>query len=192
MLRRAGMPLAPLVAVMPRVRNIFVLLLIVSALQCAFYYPRLPETVASHFDRAGYPNDWSSKVVFFGIVLAMTAMNAFVFLGIPGWMPRFSQRHWSLPNKSYWLAPERIEETHLYLRTQMLWFGVANMILMIGITRLAIEANFSSQPTLSPTAGHLLLAYFGFTAIWLTRFVIHFARPRADKGHGAEERNGQI
>lgn len=166
---------------MPKPRPIFIFLLIVSALQCAYYYPRLPGTVASHFDRAGYPNDWSSKALFFGIILAMTAMNAFVFLLMPRWFPRFSQDRMNLPHKNYWLAPERAEETHLYIQHQMLWFGVATTVLMIGVTQLAIEANLSTQPTLAPDAFWMLMAYFGYVVIWLARFFTHFlAKPGAE------------
>jgi uncharacterized membrane protein len=175
---------------MPKPRTIFLFLLILSALQCAYYYPRVPETVASHFNGAGYPNDWSSKAAFFGIVLAMTAMNGFVFLVMPEWFPRFSQKRFNLPNKSYWLAPERIEETHLHIQTQMLWFGVATMMLMIGVTQMAIEANMRTQPALSPGAFNLLVAYFGFTTIWLTRFIYHFARVPTGDGHRSEGDHG--
>ncbi|MFQ5511418.1 MAG: DUF1648 domain-containing protein [Candidatus Krumholzibacteriia bacterium] len=169
---------------MPSPRTIFVLLLIVAALQCAFYYPRLPGTVASHFNGEGYPNDWSSKSVFFGIILAIAAMNAFFFLVMPGWFPRFSQARMNLPHKEYWLAPERLQETHRYIRTQTLWFGVASMVLMIGVTQMAIEANLSTQPALSPGAFKLLIAYFVFVAAWLVRFFVRFLRPRPEDGNG--------
>lgn len=169
---------------MPRPRSILVFLLIVSALQCAYYYPRLPATVASHFDGSGYPNDWSSKPLFFGIILAMSAMNAFIFLIMPGWFPRFSQDSVSLPHKEFWLAPERLEETNLYIQTQMLWFGVATVALMVGVTQMAIEANLSTQPSLAPDAFWMLLGYFGFVALWLVRFLSHFfTRPGTEVGN---------
>ena len=50
---------------------LFVAVLLVTAVQRASYSPRLPETLATHFDGAGRPNDWMSKHGFFGFHLAL-------------------------------------------------------------------------------------------------------------------------
>ena len=65
-------------------RYLFFGLVAIALLQSAFYYPQLPQEMASHFDGAGVANDWSSRNVFFGIYLAMIVMLVVVFL----WLPR--------------------------------------------------------------------------------------------------------
>ena len=50
---------------------LFLFLLGLCILQALYYYPELPEKVASHFDLDGNPNAWSSKqffIAFYSIV----------------------------------------------------------------------------------------------------------------------------
>jgi uncharacterized membrane protein len=42
-------------------RGSFYGLIAVGVLQSIYYYPRMPEVVASHFDGLGAANGWSSK-----------------------------------------------------------------------------------------------------------------------------------
>ena len=52
-----------------RVAVIYLGLLSLAILQAAWYYPRLPETVASHFSGSGIPDGWMSKQSFLLIEL---------------------------------------------------------------------------------------------------------------------------
>ena len=73
----------------------------------AWYWPALPERVASHFDGAGRPNGWSSKESFVGLMLGMTVFHAALFLGIEQLVRRAPAKWINLPHKEEWLAPAR-------------------------------------------------------------------------------------
>jgi serine/threonine-protein kinase len=157
-------------------RNIFIGLLVVSIIQTILYFPQLPDVMASHFDGAGRPNGWMSKTAFFAIHLGMMALMALSFLYLPGGLSRFSFRMWSLPNREYWLSPERRHETFGIVRGEMLLMGIATVVFLIVVIQLAIEANLNPPPILSSTVGGLLFLYFAFTAVWLIRFFKRFGR----------------
>ena len=147
-----------------------VLLAALAVVQTFYYYPILPNTVASHFDGAGRPNDWMTKQVFFGFYLGMIALMLIIFFVIP----RFPKYLINIPNRNYWLATERRAETMKYVDSASTLIGVATMILIVYVFQLAIEANFSSEPILSSNAGKALIIYFIFLAIWLIKFIGRF------------------
>ncbi len=158
-------------------RRIFYLLVTLAAVQVAYYYPRLPATVASHFDGLGAPNDWSGKGGFFALYIAIVFMLIGVFDLMPRWSgarPRFGMK---IPNRDYWLAPERIDATRAFFRRQMMLMGVAHMALAVYAIQLAIVANFAAEPRLHPSIGWALGAYFVFLAGWLIHLHRHFRKP---------------
>jgi len=157
-------------------RIVFVALLVLSVTQAGVYFPQLPDPMASHFDGSGRPNGWSSRASFFGIMLGMNALMAFVFLFAPFFNHRATRRAMSIPNREYWLAPERYADTLMFIKTRMVWMGVATLVLMVGITQMAIAANLGSSGTLTSKVGWLLAAYFVFVAGWLVHFVGTFLR----------------
>lgn len=157
-------------------RRLFIALLVVAVAQVIIYYPQLPDTVASHFDGNGHPNGWSSKPTFFLIDLLTMALMALVFLFLPVTFSRFSDKAVNLPNKEYWLAPERREATVLIIRDQMCWFGSATVAFMICIFQLVIEANLNPPAHLSTGFIFILIVYLAFTAWWVVKFISKFMR----------------
>lgn len=157
-------------------QHVFSVLAAVAVLQCAIYYPQLPATVASHFGASGHPNGWSPKGVFFAIVFGMILLNVLVFVLLPPRLPRLSRGGLNLPNKGYWLAPERHEATESSVRTRITWFGVAQMALLVMTVQFVITANMRPEPRLGAGMGWLMAAYFGFVAGWIFHFFRRFAR----------------
>src|SRR4051812_45558370 len=77
----------------------------------ARHYPQLPPQVASHFNFAGQPDAWSSKAQFLGMSIALLALVVFM-LGLISSVAWYAPAGLiNLPNKDYWLAPERETET---------------------------------------------------------------------------------
>jgi uncharacterized membrane protein len=158
-------------------RRSFFTLVALAIVQVIYYYPQMPDIVASHFDGLGAPNDWSGKKGFFGLYLAILLMLIAVF----EWVPRWSQSRIGfgrkIPNQEYWLAPERLEQTKAFFRRQMYLMGIAHLLLTIYAIQLAILANFDPEPRLHASIGWALLMYFVFLAAWLIHFFMHFRRP---------------
>lgn len=158
-------------------------LLVVIALQFIYYYPRLPDQVASHFDARGMPNDWSSKDGFFAIMGGVIALIAVIFLGFGFWLPKLPVSTVNLPNKHYWFAPERKENTLSVLTGYMFWFGAATLALMAGILQQTFEANLNPGQRLERPWLYLG-PYLVVTVIWTISLLWRFGRiPKESRPH---------
>ena len=162
---------------------IAVLLLI--AFQFAYYFPRLPDQVASHFDARGVPNDWSGKTGFFAIMGAVIALIAVIFLGFGLWLPKMPVSVVNLPHKRYWFAPERREETLSVLSGYMYWFGAATLAFMAGILQQTFQANLNPGQGLDRPWLYLG-PYLAVTVVWTISLLRKFGR--IPKGPGSHSR----
>jgi uncharacterized membrane protein len=167
----------------PRVpKTVYFLMLIAGLIQWVHYYPLLPERMAAHFNYEGLPNGWQPKDGFFLLMLV-------VVVGVTAVIPFLSARliaarpdnQINLPQRSYWLAPERREATFRFIGAQMAWFGCGVLFVLLFGTSLAIHANlsadylFDNSSMIKVLGGFLLL-----TVIWMVRFIRHFSRVPAD------------
>jgi uncharacterized membrane protein len=90
---------------------LFALLLIACGLYVALSSASLPAIVASHFDGAGRANgtamraDYRAFMTAFVVLLPLFVASVFSLVGK---LPASSM---NLPNREYWLAPERVAET---------------------------------------------------------------------------------
>ena len=165
---------------MTTARNAFILILGIALVQSAVYYSQMPDVMASHFDGSGHPNGWSSRGGFFGIWLGVLALMFLSFMGPAISSSLFSAHRISIPHPDYWLAPTRLKATITHIRSQLLWFGVATIVMLIGVGQLAFEANLAASPALSGYVRWMLMGYFAFVALWLVRFLRHYYRvPRS-------------
>jgi uncharacterized membrane protein len=162
---------------MIRLRRIFLTLIALAVVQIIYYYPQLPEIVASHFDGRGAPNDWSSKNAFFTLYAAILLMLVGIFILFPGWSEKRARFGMKLPHRDYWLAPERLEKTRAFFRRQMMIMGVVHLCLAMYAIQLAILANLDQQPRLHPSIRWALALYFVFLIAWLIHFYLHFRKP---------------
>jgi uncharacterized membrane protein len=158
-------------------RGVSLALLLLTALQIAHFYPLLPDTVASHFDGAGRPNGWAPKGAFLGLYAAVVALMTGLFLVVPVFLARLPVALINLPNKDYWLAPERRRQTWATIQVHLLTLGNATVAFVVIVFQLAMRANLSQPPTLSPAIWILLGALLVFTATWTVRFFRAFRLP---------------
>ena len=155
-------------------RILLVLLAVAAIVQSLYYYPIIPETVASHFDGSGQPNGWSSKQAFITIYMIMVGMTLAIFLFLPPLLSRMPNRLINLPHKDHWLAPTRRAQSLAYIQTQLNWFGVVNMMFIIYTVQLVFQGNLAASPRLSDSFVWALAAYAIFVAIWLIRLFLRF------------------
>lgn len=163
---------------MSKSKTVLLLLAVVAALLMQHYYPLMPDPMASHFDGSGRPDGYQSREGFFLLSGAMVILVLVIF-GATGALFRvIPSELFSLPNRDYWLAPERRAATLDFMTRQLEWFGVATLIFLLCVLWLAMEANLSSEPRLdSTTMWWLLGGYLLFTTVWLVHFVQHFRKP---------------
>ena len=162
---------------MRRSAIVIVVLLAVAAVQIAYYYSQLPNTIASHFNGAGVPNAWQPKQLFFALYAFVLLLSACLYLFLPRAVVTMPPELVNLPNKAYWLAPEHRAETADFLIDHFARFGAATLALVIAVFQLAITANLpGAQPTLPPAIWGFLIAYLGFAVIWLIMLFAKFKR----------------
>jgi uncharacterized membrane protein len=156
-----------------------VVMLAVAAVQIAYYYPQLPDVVASHFGISGAADSWEPKSNFFGVFGFIYILFATLFWALPHLIMASPPALINMPNKGYWLAPGRREITAHLVADQMSWFAVALAGFLIAVCQLAIVANLPGRSgNLGSGIWWLLGIFLIFTIVWLTRFVRSFRLPR--------------
>jgi serine/threonine-protein kinase len=149
-------------------------MVLVALAQCAYGFPLLPERMASHFAPSGMPNGWMTKSQFV-VVYALTLLPA---LMVEFWVARriakMDGAKLNLPNKEYWLAPERRESTFSYFEDFFAWYGCVFLLVIVFVMGLAMRANLNPPPRL-PT-GPVLSALAAFTAFNIAAIVVILRR----------------
>jgi uncharacterized membrane protein len=160
-------------------KSIFGAIALCALAQAIVDFPQLPDRVASHFGASGTPNGWMSKPAFFAMYAVIIGLAAFVGFYAPRSIARKPRARINLPNKEYWLAPERREETFAFCARYFAWYGCALLLILVLAMGLAIQANFSSPPRL-PTRPILavIAGFVVFNLLWVIRMLRYFSNPR--------------
>jgi uncharacterized membrane protein len=138
------------------------------AVQIAWYWPRLPHVVASHFGAAGRPNGWMSREAFVGVYVGVVLLLTVVFSTIRFVPPSL----WNLPNKEYWLAPERRAATVTRVAGEMTSFANATLALLLATFELAFRANLPG----GTFAAEVMWVVLGVYLIFIVARLVHFVR----------------
>ncbi len=156
-------------------RNVFVILLIVGVVvQHAWYWPQLPERMATHFGANGHPNDWMSRT-------AATLLLAGLQIGIPLFLVfvnalagRLPDSMLNIPNREYWLSPERKEATLVHMNRMMNWITALTAVFLLALSHLTFLANQNrtdlNLPIFATTLGLFLICVFMIAGYSMTRF----------------------
>lgn len=168
-------------------RATLLLLLAVAVLQAGYYYPRLPDRIASHFDVAGRPNAASSKWEFLGVHVLMVGLLCAIFIALPAFIHRLPTALINLPRKDYWLAPERRTETLDRFRDQLTWVGCASILFTIAVLQLVFEFNLEEGKEFSASSIWILIGIFiVFLLAWTIRMLRGYSVPR-DEGRPGQK-----
>jgi len=156
---------------------IYGLLAAIGLIYFSFLYPQLPDPMASHFNASGVATAWMPKSGFFLVfVFVMFFACVPVFL-VPLQVAAKSDNKINLPNKEYWLAPERRVETMRYLEIQMGWFGCALLAMLLCGFYFAVSANLRPDHSFDSNSFYITLAAFlAFCFSLPIRLLSHFRK----------------
>jgi uncharacterized membrane protein len=154
---------------MNRNRSLVAALAVLSAGQMIYYYPQMPERMASHFDVFGAPDGWMSKQAFFAFEIGLVAFFSVLFFGLNYLLSHSPDNLINLPNKKYWLAPERRAETMKIIRDEMEIFYIPIFLLLIVTNQLIFQANLTGA-NLSPLSWLFVAAFIIYTIFWSIGF----------------------
>jgi uncharacterized membrane protein len=141
-------------------------------------YSYIPARMAIHFNASGAADGWGYKQQFFIFYGVMVGVMSLLFWGLPLIIRLVPASMINLPNKEYWLAPERKELTLARLSDQMLFTGCMALLLMDGILFLVIKANLSAVPVF-PAAWMwgLVVVFIAANIVWTINLIRSFRRP---------------
>jgi uncharacterized membrane protein len=158
---------------------VFIALLLLVGGGFAIRYASLPPLVASHFGANGQPNAWMTRSDFAWSTVLPLVVVVVVALLAPLLVAKLPVSMVNLPNKNYWLAPERKDASFRRLRARMEWFGVALLAFLAFVYDLVFKANtggggLANGPFLAALVGFLV-----FTIVWTVSLHRAFPRPPA-------------
>jgi uncharacterized membrane protein len=148
---------------MTRPRTALVTLLLLFGILAASVvatYRTLPDLVASHFSAGGRPDAWMSRPANAAFTLGGAALVAALCAG-PLYLTRLlPDSTINIPNRAYWLAPDRRDEAHCRMLAFGLWLAALSVGLFIGLHLLTVRANRLQPVHLPMTYGLGLVAAF--------------------------------
>jgi uncharacterized membrane protein len=155
---------------------VFILLLVFAILFVTGTASELPPMVASHFDASGQPNAFMSRSGYIRFVLCLA-------IGLPVAVVAILTMVYSratdlkLPNREYWLAPQRLNRTRAFLVAHGVWFGSLVVTLVCCVHWLELGANHLQPPHLSNQMfAAVLIAFLIGTAAWISALMFAFRR----------------
>ncbi len=143
--------------------NAWLALVGVDLVLTAYFWRRLPMTLAQHFGANGYPNGWAPKeefVAFFWLMIG--GMGGIFFFG-PKLLRLLPFAWMNIPHKPYWSA--RQAQAHDILEAQMNWVGVLASGLLTAVMWIVFDANTKPIPQIDNSTFIALLVVFAVTMI---------------------------
>jgi len=126
----------------------------------------LPDPVATHFGGDNRANGWMSRDGYLLFMLAfLVGISAFVSFMV-GTLPRKFPQWTNVPNRDYWLAPARREESLRYLSAHGKRLGCLIVMMMLGMHYVILKANHIRPPTLPVSVFSAVLFGFALALIW--------------------------
>jgi uncharacterized membrane protein len=156
----------------------FWLVLVGAAAHLVYYYPQLPERVATHFGAGGRADAWSDRQGFlltYGLAVGGLAV---LFLGLALLLPRFPSGWTNIPNRDYWFAPERKAATVRCVSRELLMMGAATLLFLVAMFHLGMQASMAGHDRMGGGHWVALLGFLLYASAWAVRLMLRFRLPR--------------
>ena len=163
-----------------KLRHVVLVAIVMCALvQAIYYYPRLPERIASHFDASGHPDGLGTRNEFFAVEGAVVAGMTVLLLLLEWLVPRMPASRVNMPNKDYWLAPERRAATDLMIQRWLSAFLLLSLGFLVYVIQLAILVNVTGDNAYMSVPMWAGLGVFLLLDIALSvQFILKSRKPR--------------
>jgi hypothetical protein len=150
-------------------------------------FERLPDPVASHFNGRGVADGWMARSNYLAFTVGLAIFLPGIVVGLCFALRYMPDSTINLPNRKYWLAPERRTQTKAHFFRQSWWFACLAILFVIGVHLTVVEANGQVPPRLSMPL--LLVTGGGFLigmVVWILAMIWPFLKNRSDT-EGTEE-----
>lgn len=158
---------------------LFVLLLAGAAALIFRLVDQLPDLVAVHFDAAGRANGFMTRAGCLHFMLLSTLGVPLLITLATALLPRLVPAPLiNIPNRDYWLAPERARDSLAFLSEQGLWFGCIFVVFLACVDAMLVKANAVSPPEFpSKIFVAMLIVFFCVVGVWFVRMLRRFRAP---------------
>lgn len=111
-----------------------------------WYWPQLPDRLATQFDFQGNPVEWMNKSSATLLSILLVTLLPLFFGGISLAIWRLPTSLINLPKRDYWLAPQRREASLEWLTCWLLWYSLLLTVFLVSLNHLTFLANRHDQP----------------------------------------------
>lgn len=138
---------------------------------------QLPDHVASHFNASGQADGWMPRSSVSRFALTMGCGLSFSMIAV-FWLIRFlPARLMNLPNRDYWLVPERRQATYAVFSRYSFGLACITTAFVAGLHYLIIDANTRTPPAMSTTRMLVMtVLYLGSLGLWILSLTRRFKR----------------
>lgn len=153
---------------------VFFVIVIFAIILPIFYYPQLPERIASHFNFKGEADGWMNKNSVLIFDLAITLFLALLFGLLAIFIPRIPKSYINMPNKDYWLNDDNIEETRKLVQHFLFWFGSITIGFITLTFYETIQTNLEGSNKLDSNFWIYFTVYLVISFFYTVWFILHF------------------
>jgi len=128
----------------------------------------LPELVAAHFGFSGMANGFMPRRDYLAFMMFVVVVLPLLMTAGMGPLLRMPGARINMPNRDYWLAPERRESTIALLLGQLRLLAIALVLFLSHVHGLVVSANRVVPPMLDNLRMVRALAVFLlFVIVWM-------------------------
>jgi uncharacterized membrane protein len=156
--------------------SVFLFLLIATIAHLIHYYPLLPDKIAINYTLSGNPVNWTTKTNFVYIYTGLLTMLGLIFTCFTIFLSKLPSSFISLPNKEYWFAKERKNETISVLSVYYLWISNATIALILAITHITFRLHTGIIGQLGKEFKIIMITYILIVIYWSIRYYHKFQK----------------
>ena len=166
-------------------KYVFWAIVLLLAWQIFSAYPNLPNRIASHFGVSGKPNAWMSKQAFLRLDIFLVGILAILFYFSGFFMNKIPTAFINLPDKDFWLAPQRREQSQRVIANFLLWLGNGTLIFIFVLQQHVIHYNLNPRKYPSGIGAWApIIFYLLFVFLWTAALFWRFrSRKNRDGVH---------
>lgn len=135
----------------------------------------LPDRVAMHFDLNGTPNGWGSVERHVALMIGLQTFMLLLIDVLPWIVRKVPSEMINIPNREYWLASERREETVVRIGEHCQTLGLTLQVFLVSLGICVGVANLS-KPVCLPQQEFLTLMTVFLVAVlgWVVLLIRAF------------------
>ncbi len=160
-------------------KNLVILLTVVGCIAQVYYWQTYPDVIASHFAAGGHANGWMTRELNMVFSVVMLLLMCLLFIFIPTLLNRVPTRLISFPNRDYWFAPDRKQQTLVQIASWFHFYGAMVVGFLVLVFHLVYLANQQSPPQLNEQL--FIPVFSGFmiaTFVWVLTLYRRFRKPQ--------------